>query len=244
MKKVTVIGSGNAFNMDGRAHACYLLEDTEGDLMLMDFGATSLLRMQENRIDAGRIDYLILTHFHGDHFLGLPFLLLHLDLILKRKKEFIILGPEGVQSVCTRLMDLAYPGLEISFPLVYREITTSPVNAGRFIIRPFPINHRPESLGYAVSGSSGRIFSFSGDSRFDDNLLDLIAGSDLAVIELSLEEQEEGSVSHVSLGELINGRNQIRAKRIVFSHIYDDLAAKARRAGIGESARDGMEFFL
>ncbi len=249
MKTVTVLGSGNAFNMNGRANACYLLENSAGELMLMDCGATSLLRLQQHGFDFDTLDFLILTHFHGDHFLGVPFLLLQMGLINRRTRPFFVYGPPGLARVCEQARELAYPGLQFDFPIEYREVV-APVRIGAFQVEPFPITHRPESTGYRVRGPAGRVFAFSGDSAFDANLERLVDGVDLAIIELSMPRQTTPPTAHVSLEEILAGRARLRARRLVFSHIYDELADEVRALGarrgepLGEIAEDGAVFSL
>ncbi len=243
MKEIHIIGSGNAFHLDGRAHACYLLTSTAGDKLLLDFGATSLMRLHQEKVDVGAVDALLLTHFHGDHLLGLPFLLIYFDLILKRGKDFLILGPTGVEAAVKRALDTAYPGFVPGVPIVFQEVT-SPAVFRSFHIQPFPITHRPESTGYRITGSAGRTMAFSGDSAFDAKLFELVRGVEVALVELSMEKQEFPPVSHVALDEIEKGRANLDARRVVFTHIYDTLADIVKAKGLGETASDGQRILF
>lgn len=241
MKSVTVVGSGNAFNTDGRAHACYLLENSSEEMLLLDCGATSLFRLQQLRAPIDRIDWLLLTHFHGDHFIGLPFLLIEFELIRHRKRPFEIAGPVGVERRCRELMELAYPGFypKLHFEIRYKEIEQR-TDLGNFVVEPFPITHLPESTGYRIAGPSGKSFAFSGDSAWDEQLFALMADVDLGIIELSMFEQTNPPTAHVSLTELRQGRLRLGARRLVLSHIYNELASAATELGLGEVAHDGL----
>lgn len=245
MKKVTVIGSGNAFNTSGRAHACYLLETSGGDRLLMDLGATSLYRLQQMQVKLEKIRGLVLTHFHGDHVGGLPYLLLQMGLIEKRSRTFDIAGPPGVRDICERLLEVTYPALDMGLNLKYTEIPPhGSCDLGDFRIQALPIRHRPESVGYRVSGPTGKTFAFSGDTSFDENLFRLTRDTDLAIIELSMEAQTAPPTAHVSLEEVRVNHEKLGTRRLVFSHIYDDLAKKTAALNIGEIAHDGLELFL
>lgn len=236
MARVQIIGSGNAFNMDGRAHACYLIESD----LLLDCGASSVLRMQSLHVDLASIEGVLFTHFHGDHLAGLPFLLLNYKYILKRSESLTILGPRGIQETCERLLELTYPGMTFEFPIHFVEITPDTDVAFKDkTIRGMPVTHRPESLGYRITwekDSSRRTFAFSGDAAYDSKLFDLVRGVDLAVVELSLVEND-GSVAHVALSEVRDG--SLRSQRVVYSHVYDELANLARMEGL-TVAEDGM----
>ena len=241
MKEVTVIGSGNAFNSDGRAHACFLLENAAGEFLLLDAGGTSLYRLQQMRFDLNRIDRILLTHFHGDHFAGLPFILIHMSIVLGRTRPLTIAGPAGTEQAVLALTELFYPGLKCRFDLVFQEVPETGLELGRFRVTSVPVAHRPESVGYRIVGPTGKTFAFSGDASFDDNLLRLIDGADVAIIELTMERQTDPPTAHITLEELLAGRDRLKARRLVFSHIYDALAALAEKHGLGEAAFDGMK---
>ena len=241
MRSVTVVGSGNAFNSDGRAHACYLLENTAGETLILDLGATSLQQLQLRRIDLLAVDFILLTHFHGDHFGGLPFLLLELDLVRRRRTQLTVAGPPGVRERCLALMESTYPDYfpKLTMPIHFLEITR-PVALGAFVVQPFPIEHRPESTGYRIVGPQGFSFAFSGDSACNELLFDLVRGVDVAIVELSMFRQTEPPTAHVTLAEVEKQRHRFECKRLIWSHIYDELAEAVRSRSLGETATDGM----
>ncbi|MCR9143274.1 MAG: ribonuclease Z [bacterium] len=263
MNRVTVIGSGNAFNTDGRAHACYLVESDGGSnsdettSVLLDCGATSLYRLQQEGVDLNGIDAVLLTHFHGDHFAGLPFILLEMSLVCGRKRPLHIFGPPGVAAACQAIVDLCYPGFRFAFDIEYAVLDArSPENAqtqqhGRpqsfqnFTIIPYPIEHRPESTGYRLvakgaANSDGGSFAFSGDALFDQQLIALVDGVDLALVELTMQEQWDPPVAHLALDEVRARGRELKAKRLVYTHITDDLARQVVAEGLGEVASDGL----
>ncbi|MEQ8352573.1 MAG: MBL fold metallo-hydrolase [Leptospiraceae bacterium] len=257
-EQVLILGSGNAFFTDGRAHACYLTSwpDPSGSgniRMLVDYGASSLMRMNQEKIAPSSIQSLFLTHFHGDHIGGLPFLLIHFKYIDKRKEPFWILGPQGVESAVRALMEQMYPGMELDFPLYFRELASQ--DSLSFLgatIETRPVTHRPESVALRLVYPSGKVFAFSGDAALDDLLLQALENTDLCIVELSIEDQPDPknpSVAHVSLAELIQHRHSIQTRRLVVSHIYDSLAEKVQklnleRPGFAEPAFDGLVLSL
>ena len=70
--KLHILGCGDAFGSGGRNQSGYLFE-ADDRLFLLDCGPTSLLAMNRAGIDPGRLDAIILSHLHGDHFAGIPF---------------------------------------------------------------------------------------------------------------------------------------------------------------------------
>ncbi|MEQ9364649.1 MAG: MBL fold metallo-hydrolase, partial [Leptospirales bacterium] len=220
--------------------------------VLLDCGATSLYRLQQHGVDLNRIDAVLLTHFHGDHFAGLPFVLLQMSLVCERTRPLQIFGPPGVAESCAAIVELCYPGFRFAFEVNYAELDARessagqvggpgpPRTCGNFTIVPYAIEHRPESTGYRMIAPDGGSFAFSGDALFDHRLIALVAGVDLALVELTMQEQWDPPVAHLALDEVRERGHELKAKRLVYTHITDDLARQVLAEGLGEVASDGL----
>ena len=101
--KIQTIGTGGIFT--NAVSACALVDGK----LLVDCpnGAVKALRRQG--VDLQAIDLCLITHFHGDHYFDLPFLLLELSL-QERNREFQIIGPAGMFIKAKTLMQEAYEG--------------------------------------------------------------------------------------------------------------------------------------
>ena len=75
MTEVQFVGTGDAFGSGGRRQSAILVR-VHGHTLLLDCGATTVVGLKELGIDPREIDAVAITHFHGDHVAGLPFLLL------------------------------------------------------------------------------------------------------------------------------------------------------------------------
>ncbi|TMI98777.1 MAG: MBL fold metallo-hydrolase, partial [Bacillati bacterium ANGP1] len=73
--RIRFLGSGDAFGSGGRLQTCILLE-TPGGGVLVDCGASALIAMRRFAVEPNRIDTILLSHLHGDHFGGIPFFIL------------------------------------------------------------------------------------------------------------------------------------------------------------------------
>ena len=70
------VGCGDALGSGGRFNTCFHVTGERANF-LIDCGASSLVALKQSRHSrATAIDVVLITHFHGDHFAGLPFLLL------------------------------------------------------------------------------------------------------------------------------------------------------------------------
>jgi len=73
--RIQFLGSGDAFGSGGRFQTCLHLSGPS-EPVLMDCGASSLIALRRAGLDPSEIGCVLLTHLHGDHFGGLPFLIL------------------------------------------------------------------------------------------------------------------------------------------------------------------------
>src|SRR6266853_4802349 len=122
--RLTVVGSGDAFGSGGRFNTCFFLETAKATL-LVDFGASSLVALKAHGLDPDRIDGIVLSHLHGDHFGGLPFLLLDAQFLAQRTRPLLIAGPPGTRARLDQLLEVFFPkatGSKWRFPWSVMEI--------------------------------------------------------------------------------------------------------------------------
>lgn len=100
--EIRFVGSG------GRFQTCIRLQG-DGFTGLVDCGATSLTAMKAQHLDPGEVDAVVLSHLHGDHFGGLPFLILD-GQFAHRSKPITVFGPAGTASRLHAAMETLYPG--------------------------------------------------------------------------------------------------------------------------------------
>ena len=245
MRAVTVLGSGNTYHEDGRGHAAFLIEDDDDRLALVDAGATTLLRLRENGFKPANLDLVLVTHFHGDHTLGLPPLLIERRTFGSRDRPLTIAGPRGIGDVVNALVEASFPGFDPGYELRFVTLSDGArTTLGAFRVDPVAVTHRPESLGYRIRDARGATVAFSGDCCFDDRLVRLVDAVDVAFVEVGLPGAADPAIHHIAIQEMRARSHELRARHLVFTHLNDRIAADLERAGIGSPAHDGMRIVM
>ncbi len=171
--RMTVVGSGDAFGWGGRFQICIALapHDASSPTVLLDCGATSLTALRQQEIDTNAIDTVIVSHLHGDHFGGLPFLVLD-GQFRRRTQDLTVIGPPGTQDRLEQTMEVLYPGsstVQRRFDVrVVEHVDRHALELGPLRVTPFEVRHASGAPAYAlrVDGSDGSV-AYSGGHRVD-----------------------------------------------------------------------------
>src|SRR5690606_25422127 len=107
--KITFLGTGDAFGSGGRLNTCFHVVSTS-HTFLVDCGSSSMIAMRKFGIEPNEIDFVLITHCHGDHFGGLPYLILDAQLISRRTRPLIVAGPPGLPDRLQQMMEACFPG--------------------------------------------------------------------------------------------------------------------------------------
>src|SRR3989454_12496915 len=122
--RVTVLGSGDAFGSGGRLHSAYLVE-TPRQTFLLDCGPSILQALKRSGRDPGAVDFVLLSHLHGDHFGGVPFLFMEYRYEEPRSRPLAGYGPPGVERRVRNLYAAFYEHIAaepLPFPVRYEEL--------------------------------------------------------------------------------------------------------------------------
>jgi len=118
---VAFLGSGNALARS-RCWSGFLLNRR----YLFDTPPTALLSLNRLEADLAAIDTIFISHFHGDHFFGLPFLFLDYAHRTRRRSDLTLVGPPGLEERVERLMEIGYPRTfshEAGYRRLYAEVS-------------------------------------------------------------------------------------------------------------------------
>jgi ribonuclease BN (tRNA processing enzyme) len=237
-----VLGCGDAFGAGGRFHSCYLLAAGD-ELTLVDCGASAPAALQQREIAQPDIGMVLLTHLHGDHFGGVPFLLLDAAYNRRRARPLVIAGPEGLDARISGALEVLFPGaparVRQHVPLSYVELaerTATDLDGLR--VTPFPVQHPSGAPSYALRVEmGGRTIAFSGDAAWDPVLLEASRNADLFVCECTA--YRDPVPYHVSLTDLQGHASELSAQRVLLTHLGREMLQHTEQAP-WPCAADGM----
>ena len=217
------IGSGDAFGSGGRLQPCILI-DGEGVCFALDLGLTALIGLRQQGIDPNRIDAVLLTHLHGDHCGGVPFLLMDGMLGSKRDRPLTILGPKDTQSHLDALREVLFPGSHVMHPrfqVSYVEILPGEtVSLPAFTVAAIEARHTAETHPLALRVQVGdKAVAYTGDGAFTESLAGFVAGADLLIAEsYYFSKAVKWHLNYPDIARL-------SAKKTVLTHMHSDMLA-------------------
>lgn len=239
--RVTFLGSGNAFADGGRSNACILLQ-APGVSLLLDCGG-SALPMLKRHADPNAIDAVVVSHLHGDHFGGLPYLLIEQH-FAGRRKPLTISGPRELEPRLATANDALYPDFfgqagRPSFAVEHHAFGGEEA-LGAARVTALPVQHVAVSDPHGVRVRIGdTLVAYSGDARWTDELPRVAKGADLFICEATTFSTDDPA--HLSYRTLIAHRKELDCARIVLTHLGAETIAHLDQVEL-EHAEDGASF--
>ena len=235
------VGCGDALGSGGRFNTCFHVTGNSVNF-LIDCGASSLPALKRLGIAREEIDLILITHFHGDHFGGLPFLLLDAQ-FTRRARPLVIAGPQGIEAKLANLMEALFEHssktkqrFDLSVVALEPEQTRT---FGEVEVTPYPVVHGESGgpfLAYRIE-AEGRVIAYSADTEWTDALIPAAHGADLFIAEAYYYDKIVKN--HLSLKTLEPHLPEINAKRLVLTHMSEDMLARLDKLPY-TAAHDGM----
>ncbi|MDA1101338.1 MAG: MBL fold metallo-hydrolase [Proteobacteria bacterium] len=242
---VTFVGAGDAFGSGGRFNTCILV-DGRNIRFAIDFGATSLTALNKLGIAHNSIDAILLTHMHGDHFGGIPFMLLDAMLGARRDRPLTIAGPKNLAARIAAATEALFPGSNImtpKFPLDYVELAVGQANnILGLAITPYAARHTPQTDPTALRVMvDDKTVTYSGDGEWTEELNQASRGADLFIAECYFHGK--AVKGHLDYSTFRQHKQDFAAKRTILTHLGPEMLDKADDLP-EECAEDGLVVVL
>lgn len=223
--ELRVLGCGDAFGNGGRNNTSFLVSKGR-ERVLLDCGASTLIRLKHESISLDEVDTIVISHFHGDHYGGIPFILISALFEKPRTKPLNIVGPRKVREKVLALQEAMYEGTADKLAMLdlrfheYRE--GDRLKVGEIEITAFEVEHAPQSNphGFRISWKEKKI-GFSGDTSWTDKLYDIADNTDLFICECNF--MKNVNFGHLSYQEISRIQKRLNTKQIWLSHMNEEV---------------------
>lgn len=238
---VTFVGCGDAFGSGGRLNTCFHVRAAR-TTFLIDCGASSLIGLNRLGIERNAIDTILVSHFHADHFGGVPFFMLDAQFKTRRARPLTIAGPPGLREWYPRAMETAFAGSyrEQKFELNLVELEPAQRRSlGDITVWPARVRHAPTEgpfFAYRID-VDGKTIAFSGDTEWVENLVEIGRDADLLISECYSFDKKVPF--HLDYATLTHNLPRIKPKRLILTHLNADALGRANQADY-EIAEDGL----
>ena len=228
--EIVFLGVGEAFD-PVLPNTSILIRNFRGDgtgAFLLDCGFTAPQQFWKEGMEVDNLDGLWISHFHGDHAMGLPALLVRFweD---GRRKNLTFLGQQGIASFTHEALELAYPGFrkKIEFPLTFLELEPGKeVDFKTLRLRSAQSIHSQKNLALRMDTSEGAIY-YSGDGRPSPECEKLAESCRLIIHEAF--QMEDRLPGHGTVITSIDLARQSGASHLALVHIQRDSRSEVKK---------------
>ena len=238
---VRFVGSGDSFGSGGRFQTCIVVDGPRSRFAI-DFGTSSLIALAQQGIEPNSLDAIVLTHLHGDHCGGVPFLLIDAMLAARRTRPLTIAGPRDLRRRMDAIREALFPGSHVmtpKFPLTWLEMDPGTAHAILdLVVTPEPARHTAETNPTAVRVEvAGKVIAYTGDTEWTDDVARVARGADLFIAECYFYDKPVKW--HLNYPTVAAQRGAFGAKRVILTHMSKEMLAHAADVP-EECAYDGL----
>lgn len=188
-------------------------------------------------ISLNELKYVFISHLHGDHFLGLPLLLLEYS-YRKRAEDnpLVVIGPSDTKETIETIFKLVFPNTELPKLEYIVARDKQEDQCGEILFKTFQMTHIgvKEAFGYRVNVGD-KIIGYSGDTGPCDNVFNIAKGTDLFIVECDAFETETSF--HMNYKRIEKDLPRIKSKKIILIHLGIEMLA-AQTAGLVQSTQN------
>ncbi len=145
--EITFLGTSSAVHSYKRSHPAIALK-AFGKVILFDCGEGTQRQLIYAQISPMKISEIFISHYHGDHVLGLPGLIQSMS-FRGRETKLTLYGPRGIDKIKDAIYSLSFD--KIDFPIEFIEVGSETIiETEEYIIKSQEVNHNVPALAYSV----------------------------------------------------------------------------------------------
>ena len=245
MAEIVFLGTGNAFSAGRRGNLALLIE-TSGFRMLVEAGPVIMEQLTRANLRAPDIEYLFISHSHGDHTLGFPMLTLNR---LRASNSLHVYAGSHTIAILQTLGALTFSNLKphptnIQWHELSEQGPDETSLAAGVTLRTAVLDHPPgvPTLAARWDFAGGPSITFATDTRACDATVELARGSDLLIHESSFSavlqpDADPGLHFHSTAQQAGEIARRAGCPRLALVHLapeigkYPDVLLEEARAG-------------
>lgn len=216
--KVRVLGCGTIAGKTNSNCSGYLIDEQ----ILLDCGPGIWSALYSAEQPTNPINHILLSHFHVDHISDLvPFLWRRWVLEDERHVLLSIYGPVGLNDWFKKI-SIPHTDWIKDLTIAFIELDNGKTEASSYTVETRSTGHTENSICLKLSDTRGRSLFYSGDSGWHENLIELAAGCDLAIIE-SANNPENIAEDHLTPEQASRIARFSGVKRLMLTHLYPNV---------------------
>lgn len=234
--KLKILGSGNIFSNDNSAS--YLIDNN----ILVDVPNGTCKILKKIEIDPGLISNVIITHFHGDHYFDIPFLLL--NKISTNNGAINIYCDDFGENKIYELTKLAFPNKIDKVNSYFKYNINNKFKIGEYIVKKVKLKHEEgiEANGYIFNQKNINI-GFTGDTGLCKNLQSMAKECNYLICDCNALK---GKTSHLGVDNIIELSKEYENCIFYTTHMGNEVREEIKSLKIKNliPLNDYDEFFI
>ena len=227
--RIDVVGTGDVYS--DRLSPCMIINKE----MMFDMPNGSIKKLHKMQIDVNNINKVLISHFHADHSMDIPFFLLEKNLYVnsQNNEETIFVGPKGLNKHIDSLLNVAYSTIDwnsiqknIKYKIIELDDKFNNIELDKYNIRSLPVEHSQSELclGYLIDDGQATV-AFTGDSKLCKNIETLVKMSKVCFADMS---SEESLATHMGLKDIeyLKNLNKEKQCEVYPVHTSDNVLKK------------------
>ncbi len=219
---LVILGSGTCIPTQDRGMPGLIIKAGTENL-LFDGGSGSLHRLEKTGVNFWDLNFLFYTHKHSDHTLDLIALLqaIKVDPFHHRTRPLFIHGPKGFSDFLNALAHIFGKWLILpdEYEVGVKELTHNRIEYPFGTITTAPMKHSKTAIGYRVDIPDGRSITYSGDTDYCDEIIQLATDTDVLVLECSTPDDKKQD-GHLTPSLAAKIAAQSNCRHLILTHFY------------------------